>query len=288
MKSSMALGIDIGGSHITAALVNLETRTIDTHSWHRTRVNSQGSATEIIEAWAAVINDAFGDIPADTRYIGIGMPGPFDYELGISRMKDQHKYDALYDLNVKQLLAAKLGLTPDKIRFINDAGCFLQGEVFSGAGRNYGHVIGLTLGTGLGSAIYHGGLAADADRWCTPYRDGIAEDYLSTRWFVKRYLELTGKTVKDVKELTTYLDSDPVVQQVFDEFAHNLANFLTGFIRDESPEAIVIGGNIAQASALFFPAVKRELAQHNYHMPLLEASLGEQAAILGAASIWYE
>lgn len=288
MKSSMALGIDIGGSHITAALVNLETRAIDTHSWQRTRVNSQGSAQEIIDAWAAVINDAFRDIPADTRYIGIGMPGPFDYELGISRMKGQHKYDALYDLNVKQLLAAKLGLTPDKIRFINDAGCFLQGEVFSGAGRNYGHVIGLTLGTGLGSATFHGGLAADADRWCTPYRDGIAEDYLSTRWFIKRYLELTGKTVKDVKDLTTYHDSDPMVQQVFDEFAHNLANFLTGFIRDESPEAIVIGGNIAQASALFFPAVKRELAQHNYHMPLLVASLGEQAAILGAASIWYE
>lgn len=288
MKNSMALGIDIGGSHITAALVNLEARTIDTHSWHRTRVNSQGSAAEIIDAWAVVINDAFRNIPADSRYIGIGMPGPFDYELGISRMKDQHKYDALYDLNVKNMLAAKLQLDPSRIRFINDAGCFLQGEVFSGAGRNYQHVIGLTLGTGLGSATFHGGLARDADRWCTPYLDGIAEDYLSTRWFVHRYQELTGKTVKDVKDLTTYIDTDPVVQQVFDEFAHNLANFLTGFIRDESPEAIVIGGNIAQASELFFPAVVRELAQHNYHMPLLVASLGEQAAILGAASIWYE
>ncbi|WP_212005426.1 ROK family protein [Chitinophaga sp. HK235] len=284
----MALGIDIGGSHITAALVNLETRTIDTHSWNRTRVNSQGTATEIIDAWAAVINEAFRDIQPESRHIGIGMPGPFDYQAGISMMKDQHKYDALYNLNVKNMLAAKLQLDPSTIRFINDAGCFLQGEVFSGAARNYQHVIGLTLGTGLGSATYHGGQAQDADRWCSPFLDGMAEDYLSTRWFVKRYQELSGTAVKDVKELITYIDSDSRVQQVFDEFAHNLATFLIDFIKAESPEAIVIGGNIAQASQLFFPAVIQELEKAHYHTPLLVAALGEKAAIIGAASIWYE
>lgn len=288
MKSSMALGIDIGGSHITAALVNLDTRTIDNDSWNRTRVNSQGTAADIIDSWAAVINGAFRTTGAADKHIGIGMPGPFDYQEGISKMKDQHKYDALYGLNVKELLAAKLQIDPSMIRFINDAGCFLQGEVFSGAARNYQHVIGLTLGTGLGSAVYHGGLAMDADRWCTPFRDSIAEDYLATRWFVSRYKEISGITVKDVKELTERVATDNKVQDVFNEFAHNLAAFLLTFIEAESPEAIVVGGNIANASDLFFPAVTKELAQHNIHIPLLTASLGEKAAILGAASIWHE
>ncbi|CAL1519281.1 ROK family protein [Chitinophaga sp. MM2321] len=286
MKSSTALGIDIGGSHITAALVNLETRTIETGSWNRTRINSQGTASEIIAAWAAVINEAFREVPVAARYIGIGMPGPFDYEQGISLMNGQHKYDALYQLNVKTLLAEKLGIPPSQIRFINDAGCFLQGEIFSGAGRNYQHVIGLTLGTGLGSAAYHGGIAKDADRWCTPFLDSMAEDYLSTRWFIKRYHELSGESVADVKALTARLRTDSRVQDIFNEFAHNLATFLLSFIQAESPEVIVIGGNIANASPLFLPAVTLELEKNNIHLPLCVASLGEEAAILGAASIW--
>ncbi|HVI49054.1 MAG TPA: ROK family protein [Chitinophaga sp.] len=282
----MALGIDIGGSHITAALVDLETRTIVAASWNRKRIDSLGAAEEIIDAWAVVIDDVFRDTPATDRYIGIGMPGPFDYTEGISLMKDQHKYDSLYQVNVKHLLADRLGMGASQIRFINDAGCFLQGEVFSGAGRNYQHVIGLTLGTGLGSAVFHGQLAEDANLWCAPFLDGMAEDYLSTRWFVKRYQELSGVTVADVKKLTEQMDADPRVADVFNEFAGNLTAFLTSFIRKESPEAIVIGGNISNAADLFFPAVIAGLEKNNIHIPLLKAVLGEQAAVIGAASLW--
>lgn len=287
MNNSTALGIDIGGSHITAALVDLGTRSIIEGSWNRTRINSQGEAAEIIEAWAAVISEVFTKAPAGIKHIGIGMPGPFDYEQGISLMKGQHKYDALYNLNVKDLLAAKLNIAADQIRFINDAGCFLQGEVFSGAGRNYQRVIGLTLGTGLGSAIYHDGVANDANRWCTPFKDGMAEDYLSTRWFVKRYEEVSGEAVPDVKALVSRIAVDDRIQQLFNEFATNLATFLTGFIQAEQPEAIIIGGNIANAADLFFPLLKEELQKQQIQLPILTASLGEAAALIGAASLWH-
>ncbi|MBS0028885.1 ROK family protein [Chitinophaga sp. 22321] len=287
MNNSTALGIDIGGSHITAALVDLGTRSIIEGTWNRTRINSQGGAAEIIEAWAAVISEVFAKAPAGVKHIGIGMPGPFDYEQGISLMKGQHKYDALYGLNVKELLAAKLNIGPEQIRFINDAGCFLQGEVFSGAGRNYQRVIGLTLGTGLGSASYHDGVANDANRWCAPFKDGMAEDYLSTRWFVKRYQEVSGEAVPDVKALVARIAVDDSIQQLFNEFAVNLAAFLGSFIQAEQPEAIVIGGNIANAANLFFPLLKEELKQQQIVLPIVTASLGEAAALIGAASLWH-
>jgi len=287
MNNSTALGIDIGGSHITAALVDLGTRSIIEGTWNRTRINSQGEAAEIIEAWAAVISGVFAKAPAGVKHIGIGMPGPFDYEQGISLMKGQHKYDALYGLNVKELLAAELNIAPDQIRFINDAGCFLQGEVFSGAGRNYQRVIGLTLGTGLGSASYHDGVANDANRWCAPFKDGMAEDYLSTRWFVKRYLEVSGEAVPDVKALVARIGVDDSIQQLFNEFAVNLAAFLSSFIREEQPEAIVIGGNIANAADLFFPLLKEELKRQEITLPIVTATLGEAAALIGAASLWH-
>lgn len=287
MKNSTALGIDIGGSHITAALVDLGTRTIIEGSWNRTRIDSQGAAADIIASWSAVISEVFTKAPAGIKHIGIGMPGPFDYERGISLMKGQHKYDALYKLNVKNLLADKLGIQPEQIRFINDAGCFLQGEVFSGAGKNYQRVIGLTLGTGLGSAVYRDGVANDANRWCSPFKDGMAEDYLSTRWFVKRYQEVSGETVPDVKALVARIAVDDSIPELFNEFARNLATLLIDFVQAEQPEAIVIGGNIANAADLFFPLLITTLQQHQINIPVVTASLGEAAALIGAASLWH-
>lgn len=287
MTNSTALGIDIGGSHITAALVDLGTRSIIEGSWNRTRINSQGEAADIIEGWAAVIREVFTHAPEGTRHIGIGMPGPFDYEHGISGMKGQHKFDALYNLNVKEMLAAKLNIAPDQIRFINDAGCFLQGEVFSGAAKNHQRVIGLTLGTGLGSATYRDGVANDANRWCSPFKDGMAEDYLSTRWFVKRYEEVSGAIVPDVKALVARMDVDDRISALFQEFSVNLAAFLGNFVRDEQPEIIVIGGNIANASDLFFPLLKEELKKQQIEIPVVTATLGEAAALIGAASLWH-
>ena len=131
--------------------------------------------------------------------IGIAMPGPFDYENGISYIKDQNKYEALYGLNIKEQLAKKLEISISDISILNDAACFLQGEVFGGAGQGFKRVMGLTLGTGFGSARSVDGKTDDADLWCSPYREGIAEDYLSTRWFLKQYKEISGKLVKNVK-----------------------------------------------------------------------------------------
>lgn len=288
MSNSTALGIDIGGSHITAALVDLQTRSLIEGTWNRTRVNSQAKATEIIEAWAAVIKQVFSKAPEGVKHIGIGMPGPFDYEEGISLMKGQHKFDTLYELNVKQMLAESLEIEPSQIRFINDAGCFLQGEVFSGAGKGYERVVGLTLGTGLGSAIYNDGVAQDANLWCSPFKGKIAEDYLSTRWFVNRYKELGGGDIPDVKALVAIKDTDTKVQQLFSEFAMNLGDFLVEFVRNEKPEAIVIGGNIANAAEHFLPQVKKTLQNASIEIPVQTAILGEAAALIGAASLWYD
>jgi glucokinase len=223
MNHSIVAGVDIGGSHITAALVNLNTRQIIPGSEVRRRVNSHGSAGEIITAWSEAIREAFSHHPDASRKIGIAMPGAFDYPNGISLIQNQDKYDALYGLNVKELLARQLQIQPGDIRLMNDAGCFLRGEVFGGAARGYSDAIGLTLGTGLGSARYHRGVAEDAALWCAPFRDGITEDYLSTRWFIQRYKELSNQPVKDVKELAGLVRTDLQAQQVFREFADTLS-----------------------------------------------------------------
>ncbi|MDQ3278492.1 MAG: ROK family protein, partial [Bacteroidota bacterium] len=220
------------------------------------------------------------------KKIGIAMPGPFDYENGISLIEDQDKFKLLYKINIKNNLADRLCIPSDCIRFMNDASCFLQGEVFGGAAQNYNPVLGLTLGTGLGSAFCKEGIAQDADLWNSPFREGIAEDYLSTRWFVGRYGELTGRTISGVKELMETETSTTIRETLFQEFSENLALFLIPQIQKFSAEAVVFGGNISNAFAFFQPALEASLREGNSNVVLKRAILNEDASLLGAASCW--
>lgn len=284
--NKIILGIDIGGSHITAALVDLETRSILPGSLIRGHVDSQGTANAIIAEWCDTIKESLCRHKVSPGKMGIAMPGPFNYKEGISMIRNQNKYDALYELNVKELLARELDIHANEIQILNDAECFLEGEVFCGAARGFKSAIGLTLGTGLGTAWYINGVAEDAALWNHPFKEGIAEDYLATRWFIKRYKELSGRNVRDVRELAGITDTDSEAKFVFDEFGENLSVFLSLVARDKQPEAVVIGGNIAKAYDLFYPALEKGLKEKAIRIKLQRAKLGEEAALIGAASSW--
>lgn len=286
MKESLILGLDIGGSHLTAALVNQATRQFVPDSYVRIRVNSKGSAEEILDTWTTAIREIYTKHPVNNKRIGLAMPGPFDYANGISLIKGLDKYEALYKLNIKKMLSERLAVPVSSILMMNDAACFLRGEVYYGAAKGYEDAIGITLGTGTGSATHHKGITEDANLGPSPFMDSIADEYFSTRWFVKRYLELTGKTVKDVKALAELYASDDAVKSIFTEFVKNLAVFIEGFVKKEKPQVIVMGGNIAQCASLFLDDLVANLAAKNVTIPIVQAQLGEEAAILGAASLF--
>jgi glucokinase len=283
---SVVLGVDIGGSHITAALVDLESRTVIPGSRKRKLVDSKAGAQDIIDEWCAVIKEAFQNTDREVWNIGVAMPGPFDYEKGICLIKDQDKFLSLYKQDLCKLIGYHLGIDPASIKFMNDAACFLQGEVFGGAARGYNPVIGLTLGTGLGSAICRNGIAEDADLWKSPFKQGIAEDYLSTRWFVARYLQLSERTVTGVKELME--EKSVFVNQVFLEFGSNLGDFLVPLLQQTKAGAVVLGGNIANALPLFLPSLQKRIREYNPDVIIKQALLNEDASLIGAASCWQE
>ena len=292
MNDSIVLGVDIGGSHITTALIDLGKKTILENTIVRKAVNSMADSLSILEIWFETMEESLAFQPGAFRRIGIAMPGPFDYEKGICLIKDQPKYRSLCGLDVKEWLAGRTGALAENIRFMNDACCFLQGEALTGAAKGYRSAIGVTLGTGLGSARYADGRVLDADLWNAPFKDSIAEEYLSTRWFVRRYRELSGDIVKGVKELRDLWnkENDPSapVKKVFMEFGQHLGEFLYGIIRTGSaPAHVVLGGNIAHAHDLFLDQTRAVLAQHQFPTSLNIARLGERSALIGAAGCFY-
>lgn len=285
--SFLIIGADIGGSHIEAAIVDLGGKQLldKSHLWKS--VNPHASAEAVLDTWTQTIQTVMAAHPHPKTKIGIAMPGPFDYKNGICYMKNVNKYDSLYGLNVKNELATRLSLSPDCILMRNDAEAFLEGEMMVGAGRGFRKAIGLTLGTGLGTAVSCDGVTIDAALGIqVPLNAGVAEDYISTRWFVKSYFEKTGKALTGVHELTLLIAQNPSLQSIFDEFAANLAAFLTFFIEKEQPEMVIIGGNIAHASAFFFPQMETHLKKYASKMVFRKAILGAVAPLIGAAYCW--
>jgi glucokinase len=283
MSHTIIIGADIGGSHITAAQIDVTDRQLINASLVRLHVNSMASAQEVINVWTSCIKQAMQH--ASVAKVCLAMPGPFNYKEGICLISDQNKYPQLYGLNVKNMLAEALEIQPADIYINNDAACFLQGEVFFGNVNEQHRAISVTLGTGLGTAIYENGQAVSADLWNMPLHDGIAEKFLSTRWFVQRYAAISGSPVSGVKELAGLAMHDGLVRTLFNEFGNNLAIFLNRFIECSGAEAVVIGGNIVQSFPLFKDALLTGVSARFPEVIITTSVLGEQAALIGAAAM---
>ncbi|ALL07951.1 ROK family transcriptional regulator [Pedobacter sp. PACM 27299] len=275
------IGVDIGGSHITAAHVDATTFKVIENTLKRERVAAMDTLEVIIQSWLNVLSALIVRNNGESTKIGIAMPGPFDYEKGISMMQNQEKYDALYGVNVKEILAERLEIPASDIVFINDAEAFLRGELASGAAADKERAIGITLGTGLGSTSNGSGITRDMNWAFRPFKDSIAEEYISTRWFLKKYKEITGKEVKNVEVLLEVADQ-AVKNEIFEEFSDNLGIFLNDFIAQEQPQVVVIGGNIAKTWDHFIELLTAKIKDKT--VAIRQSEMWEDAALVGAAN----
>jgi glucokinase len=121
--------------------------------------------------------------------------------------------------------------------------------------------------------------------WNKPFKDGIAEDYLGIQWISKRYMEFTGDSIADMKDLATRAKQDDGIGQlVFNEYGENFVKFLMQYIPVYNPDLILIGGH-NNAWDLFVPHVKDRLSEKNIKVPIKPAVLGNAAQLIGAADL---
>ncbi|WP_028297758.1 ROK family protein [Olivibacter sitiensis] len=288
LKEQIVIGADIGGSHITAAQVLFPQGQLVESSIERRKIDPHASAEEILANWVEALRMVRNQYKGGEQpYLAISMPGPFDYVEGVSLIKGMNKYEALYGLSIRAALASGLAIPDSNILFVNDAEAFLKGEALCGAAQGFDKAFGITLGTGLGSAIYRSGVVSDLNLGSSPFLAGIAEDYISTRGIIAHYRSLGGTTAMDVKELVMEQQSIPSVQALR-QLSNWLVQFLSLHLPRLTPEVVVIGGNIAKAHPHFLPSVRQALQDAGFFVPIHVASMGEGAAIIGASSFLYE
>jgi glucokinase len=295
MKQKYAVGTDIGGSHITCALIDLEHEMILPESRVTYPVDNSASAEVILGTWADAVGESILGIPVDELAgIGFAMPGPFDYVQGIALFERVEKYLGLYGVDVSEGLRTRLSL-PERVafRYMNDATAFAVGEAWTGEAEGTRKSVAITLGTGFGSAFIDDGIPVverdDTPRmgcvWHLPFKEGIADDYFSTRWFVKQYAEMTGETLPGVREIADVARINPKVAALFAEYGTGIGGFLGPWLNAFGAEVLVIGGNMAGASDLFLPAFEKVLSDLNCTTRIAWSELKEDAALIGSARL---
>lgn len=283
-----SIGVDIGGSHITSCAYNQDAKKLEKQTLASRKVTPHGSISQIVDAWIASITESIQLLGKNVVGVGLAMPGPFDYYNGISKIADVDKFQSLYDVNIRELLAERLHMAPSKIRFINDAAAFSIAEAIIGPCSKYNRVVAITLGTGLGASFLINGRPIMKDKrvpesgylYNQYYHNTLADELFSTRGITTSYEKMSGKTAKDVKSLCESVNTDIYVQRVFEDFGSRLGDFLTPYLSDFGADALVLGGNISKAYNLFGPSLEENL---NEVKKIYVSQFGQEAAILGSA-----
>ncbi len=299
---SITIGVDIGGSHISSAAVNNDNFKIIPETYFSGPVDSKASKDEIIQKWAAIINQTIKVLQDteklssdETIGIAFSMPGPFQYQTGIAMFEGNDKYESLYNVSVSDELLKYLSTKDVSFRFLNDATCFGVGGALKQESTGTNKVVAITLGTGFGAAFLDNKLPVTQGNnvpengclWDKQFEDSIADNYFSTRWFLTQYENVTGEKLKDgVKEIAS-IENDST-KKIFDEFANNLSAFLSPYIIDFDADLLVIGGNIAKSYRLFLPKLQENFKNKNINLSVSIIENTEETSVLGSSYLFNE
>ncbi|MGV2966166.1 ROK family protein [Paenibacillus sp. AGC30] len=295
MNNDVTIAIDAGGTFLKAGVLrggHLLPELYVTRPSH-----SDGSPYEITANLAAVIQELAaayvaymerGDSDKETAeaasflnfHIGFAIPGPFEYETGISHIRGLNKYEQLYDLNLKTLLRHKLmklatestspawisRLAAADIRFGNDAALFALGisRLFPQE-----RLLCLTLGTGLGSAFIES-RSIVSGKWGIPdsgmlyaerFKGETADDLFGARGILALADRLGARRDgEDVYRLA--MEARQGVSsaiRVWQLYGQLLGEMLRPYVAAFHPARLILGGQIAGTHELFGRALSEAL-----------------------------
>ncbi len=272
---SYGIGIDIGGTNIKVAAVSEDGELLESYTGE-TRVDSPDSWVQFISGRIKEIENKRGGA---ARFVGLAAPG-FVARDNLSIASSPGKLPGLEGLNWTRALP-----TSFPVPVLNDAHAALIGEVWKGAGVGCQNALLLTLGTGVGGALlidgrlYKGSIGR-AGHMPMTLEQAIGNSTLPLR--------SAGKFTSTRQLVQAHLSGDPKATEVWMQSVYAFAANVASLINALDPEAIIIGGGIAQAGpALFEPLAgalnEMEWRPYDHRVRILPAALGDFAGTYGAA-----
>jgi len=303
------VGVDLGGTTFTVGLVD-ESGKIIKRLTRETHVEE--GKDRVMERIAEAVNDVTTE---DVEYVGIGSPGSIDRDRGIVRFSPN--FPDWWDVPLADEIERRTG---KKVFIENDANSFVLGEKWFGAGKNYDHIVALTLGTGIGGGVItHGrlltgstGIGAELGhiviepngpvcgcgvRGCL---EAVASGTAIKKFAMESYKKFPDSkifamaggpdkvTPKDVFEAV--LLGDRLATLIRDRVVDALARAIASYVHTFNPQVIIIGGGISRAGDVLFDPLNEKV--NDYVMPsflgtfkIVRSKLLDDAGVLGAVSI---
>lgn len=299
MGKKLAIGIDLGGTNLRAALVSED-------GVVKKKVKLSSSAN-IADSLLASIGEIFN---SSVTGIGIGVAGLIDRERG--GVMTSPNIPAIDGLNITGLIKKNYNVP---VFIENDANVAALGESWAGAGKNFRNFALLTLGTGIGSGIIYDGrlmnISAELGHMsivangikCACGNHGCLESYASARailsYAVTALEHGSESALKELHQGNIYkltpediykgaLDGDNLSRDVLREAGRYLGVGISNIINIFSPEVIILSGGLTGAWNIYIKeaikeASRRSLKQLFEKVDIMPSVLDDNAGIIGAA-----
>lgn len=272
------VGIDLGGTQVRAGRV----RAGELERHEARRISSRASQEVVLAEIFEVIDQVFDE---EVAGIGCGVPSLAD-ESGVVRTV--MNIPSWREVRLKDELESRYGV-PAAID--NDANAFAVGELYFGQGRGRSSLVGMTLGTGLGTGViidgrlYRGANGGAGEIGLIPYRDATIEHYCGGSFF-----QQSG--VDGEEAFRRARDGDPEALRIYHEYGFEVGFAVLTALYAYDPELIVFGGSISRALPFFEKGMRERLATFAYPHALARLEIArseiDHVAILGAAALYFD
>lgn len=254
------IAFDVGGTQIKYGIVS-ETGTVRKHQTVPTEIHLGGE--QIIQKLIYVSKKIMNE--HTIVGIGISTAGIVDINKGIVTGGANHipGYSTILIIDRLQEIL-KVSVSID-----NDVNCAAFGEKWNGSGREKENFIMLTLGTGIGGAIFidgelYRGNSFSAGEWGNMLIEGKTfEEVASISGLIRLVRKYKGKGEWNGRTIFELYDKgDREVAQAVGIFFRHLAIGISNLAYIFNPETIIIGGGITDRGNKFFKEVKEEVSKY--------------------------
>lgn len=272
----MKIGVDLGGTKMKAG-IEYNGSIIQQHS---TLLREKHSLSATLNQLIELIKP----FASSATSIGIGVPSVVDIERGI--VYNVANIPSWEKVELREILEEEFNIP---VFVNNDVNCFILGEHRYGVAQNFNSVVGMTIGTGLGSGIiidnqlYAGHNCGAGEIGMLPYRDHNFEYYACSNFFDAVH----GMSALDANQAA--LRGDKKALSLWAEFGVHLGFAIKAVMYVYDPEAIVLGGSIAKAFPFFEAGMYEALNDFAFPESIkrikIFQSQDDNIALLGAAAL---
>lgn len=298
------LGIDLGGTKIKAVLYEFEgaeagagagewgapsgseAREFKVLREEKILTRAERGLPEVYKDLENLVESFLED---GVKAVGIGVPGPVPSDgvpLKMPNIPDSENFDITGKLEQKTKLSVFIS---------NDANCFLAGEKFFGVGRNYENLLGITMGTGIGGAVFvngefligKDGAVGEFGHIILDKKNNLSfENLCSGSAISRRFKETNGKEMcaKEIHEAA--INGDPAALDLYTKVGHDFGIGILNLIFCFNPEIIILGGATSRAFPFMKASMRKVLDSQGFSransIKIIRSEL-ESPGTLGAA-----